>query len=103
MSTRQRTVASFVEEAGIEVSVEARLLDLASEISELSKETLKATNFGRAPFYLSGGWADELDDVLFCLVCLANNTGVDLDAALDGTLGKYRERFALGDDAGSGR
>ena len=29
----------------------------------------------------------------------ANSTGVDLEAAL----GKYRERFALGGDVGSGR
>ena len=33
----------------------------------------------------------------------ANSTGVDLEAALDEALGKYRERFALGGDAGSGR
>ena len=35
-------------------------------------------------------------------VCLANDTGVDLETALDGALGKYRERLALGDDVGSG-
>jgi NTP pyrophosphatase (non-canonical NTP hydrolase) len=103
MSTLQRTVASFVEEAGIEASVEARLLDLASEVGELSKEVLKATNYGRAPFHPSGRWAGELGDVLFCLVCLANSTGVDLEAALDGALGKYREGLALGDDARSRR
>jgi hypothetical protein len=32
MSTLQRTVASFVEEAGIEVLVHLRLLDLVSEV-----------------------------------------------------------------------
>jgi NTP pyrophosphatase (non-canonical NTP hydrolase) len=103
MSTLQRTVASFVEETGIEAQVEARLLDLASEVGELSKEALKATNYGRAPFRPSDGWADELGDVLFVLVCLANGTGVDLEAALNGALGKYRQRLALGDDAGSVR
>jgi NTP pyrophosphatase (non-canonical NTP hydrolase) len=75
-------VASFVEDEGIEAPVEARLLDLASEVGELSKEALKATNYGRAPFHPSGGWASELGDVLFVLVCLANSTGVDLEAAL---------------------
>jgi hypothetical protein len=44
MSTLQRTVASFVEEAGIEAPLYARLLDLVSEVGELSKEILKATN-----------------------------------------------------------
>jgi hypothetical protein len=32
LSTLQRTVASFVEEAGIEAPVGARLLDLLSEV-----------------------------------------------------------------------
>jgi hypothetical protein len=57
MSTLQRTVASFVEEAGV-----------------------------------------EMGDGLFALMCLANSTAVDLEAALD----KCRERMALGHDAGSG-
>ena len=42
MSTLQRTVASFAEEAGIEALVHVRLLDLVSEVGELSKEVLKA-------------------------------------------------------------
>lgn len=103
MSTLQRTVASFVEEAGIEAPVEARLLDLASEVGELSKEVLKTTNYGRMPFRAPDGWAGELGDVFFSLICLANGTDVDLEAALDGALNKYRERLALGGDAGSGR
>jgi NTP pyrophosphatase (non-canonical NTP hydrolase) len=103
ISTLQRTVASFVEEAGIEAPVYARLLDLASEVGELSKEVLEGTNYGRAPFRPANGWTGELGDVLFALVCLANSTGVDLEAALGGALDRYRQRLALGDDAGSGR
>jgi len=103
MATLQRTVASFVEEAKIEAPVAARLLDLLSEVGELSKEALKATDYGRDSFRPPDGWAGELGDIFFALVCLANSTGVDLEAALDGALGKYRERLALGDDVGSGR
>jgi NTP pyrophosphatase (non-canonical NTP hydrolase) len=103
MSTLQRTVASFVEESGIDAQIEARLLDLVSEVGELSKQALEATDYGREPFRPSDGWAGELGDVLFALVCLANSTGVDLEAALGGALDKYRERLALGGDAGSGR
>ena len=99
----QRTVASFVEEAGIEAPVEARLLDLVSEVGELSKEVLEGTGYGHAPFQLPDGWADELGDVFFALVCLANATGVDLGVALGGALDRYRERLAFGGGAGSGR
>ena len=99
MATLQRIVASFVEEAGIEAPVHARLLDLVSEVGELSKEALEATGYGRNSFHPPDGWAGELGDVFFALVCLANDTGVDLEAALDGALGKY---LLLGGDAGSG-
>jgi NTP pyrophosphatase (non-canonical NTP hydrolase) len=103
MSTLQLTVASFVEEAGIEAPVHARLLDLVSEVGELSKEALEVTDYGGVPFRSPDGWADELGDVLFALICLANSTGVDLEAALDGAVGKYRRRLVRGGDAGSGR
>jgi hypothetical protein len=32
-----------------------------------------------------------------------NSSGVNLEAALDGALGRYRERLALGGHVGSGR
>jgi hypothetical protein len=39
----------------------------------------------------------------FVVRAAANSTGVDLEAALDEAVSKYRERFALGGDVGSGR
>ena len=36
--------------------------------------------------------AGDLGDALFVLLCLANSTGVDLDAAFEATLEKYRVR-----------
>ena len=99
----QRTVASFVEKHGIETPVYARLLDLSSEAGELSKEYLKSTDYGRKPFKKPmDGWQDEIGDVFFSLVCLANSTGVDLEAALRGSLKKYEERLRRKGGAGSG-
>ncbi len=99
----QGSVAAFVDEYGLEAPVHARALDLASEVGELAREILEGTDYGRAPFEAPEGWTAELGDALFALVCLANSTGVDLESALVGTLEKYRERIALGGDAGSGR
>ena len=99
----QGSVAAFVEEYRLEAPVHARALDLASEVGELAKGILENTDYGRAPFEAPGGWTAELGDALFSLICLANSTGVDLEAALVGTLEKYRGRLALGGDAGSGR
>ncbi len=98
----QKDVYRFVEENGLEAPVQARLLDLVSEIGEASKEALKATDYGRRPFRARGGWDDELADVFFSLVCVANSTGVDLEAALRGALGKYARRLEAGGGAGSG-
>ena len=36
--------------------------------------------------------ADEMADVLFVLICLANQTGIDLEAALEANLSKKTER-----------
>lgn len=98
----QQAVACFVEEHGLEAPVEARLLDLASEVGELSKEVLKGTEYGSGPFRKTGGWEGELGDALFSLICLANSTGSDLGVALEQTLDKYRERICGGGDASSG-
>ncbi|NIP60173.1 MAG: nucleotide pyrophosphohydrolase [Gemmatimonadetes bacterium] len=38
--------------------------------------------------------AEELADVLFVVLVLANERGIDLDAALEDVLEKYRERDA---------
>lgn len=99
----QRRVAGFVEEYGLEAPVQVRVLDLISEVGELSKEVLKATDYGREPFQKPQNWDDELGDVSFSLVCIANSTGVDLEGALDGALEKYRERLTGWGDMGSGR
>jgi hypothetical protein len=98
MSTLQRTVASFAEEAGIEALVHLRLLDLVSDVGELSKEVLKATDYGRAPFNPPESCAVEMGDGLFALMCLVQSR-LQIHS---GAVGKYRGRMALGDDAGSG-
>lgn len=69
----------------------------------MAKEVLKGTGYGRRQFEPPHGWDDELGDVLFALVCLANSAGADLEAALDGALHKYQKRLGSESDAGPGR
>lgn len=66
---------------------------LAEEVGELAR----ALNQHHGPKRIKQGEAAaeigaELADVLFALVCIANSTGVDLQAAWDATLEKYRVR-----------
>lgn len=103
LSAAQRAVAAFVAAHRLATPVPFRLLDLTSEVGELAKEVLKATDYGRRPFESDEAWAGELADVLFAVLCLADSTGVDLDAALRRALEGYERRIALRGDAGSGR
>lgn len=98
----QTRVAEFVSAYQLEASVEARLLDLSSEVGELAKEALKTSHYGRAAFAPNAAWAGELADVFFALICLANSTQVNLDEALNGALEKYQTRLAAKGEAGSG-
>jgi NTP pyrophosphatase (non-canonical NTP hydrolase) len=98
----QKSVADFVQKHKLEASVEARLIDLLSEIGELAKEALKGSDYGKAPFTQTQAWEEELADAFFSLVCLANSTGVNLEKALEGVLAKYEARLSEKGDAGSG-
>ena len=99
----QDQVAEFVACHGLETGVAYRMLDVISEIGELSKELLKATGYGSGEFQPGERWEEELGDVLFSLICVANSTGVNLEQAVSKVLEKYRKRLASRQDAGSGR
>ena len=90
----QESVRSFIASAGLDTPAPGRVLDLVSEVGELAKEAVKATDYGRESFRVPDGWEDEVGDVFFSLVCLANETGVDLERALAGALRKYEQRLA---------
>jgi len=75
---------------------------LVSEAGELAKEILKSTEYGKKPFRPTGAWNDELGDVIFSLICLANRTNVDLETAVIQALKKYQHRVESKGDVGSG-
>ncbi len=98
----QERVADFVAENHLEVGPADRLLDLVSEIGELAKEYLKATQYGTQDFRPNESWDDELGDACFALFCVANRTGVDLTVAVDRAMSKYASRIDTKGSVGSG-
>jgi NTP pyrophosphatase (non-canonical NTP hydrolase) len=98
----QSRVAAFVRAHHLETDVAHRLLDVASEVGELSTEVLKRTDYGKVAFRPDDAWADELGDVFFALLCLAEQTDVDAEQALLNSLKKYEQRIRENDDPGSG-
>ncbi len=99
----QLAVARFVEAHALEASPAIRLLDLVAEAGEVAKELLTGTRYGREDFRPDAAWAEELADLFFALVCVANSTGVNLETALEAALAKYTARLTEWGDAGSGR
>jgi NTP pyrophosphatase (non-canonical NTP hydrolase) len=98
----QTRVAAFTKTHQLEHDAAARLLDLVSETGEVAKEMLKATQYGAQEFSRTDAWCDEMGDVFFALVCLANETDVNLDDALAAALEKYCARIAERETPASG-
>ena len=103
ISDLQRKVSNIVKKNELETNLETRLLDLVSELGELSKESLKSSDYGKEEFKYTDEWVNELGDVLFSLICVANNTNVDLETALNKALNKYKRRINKKGDIGSGK
>ena len=93
LTTIQKVVNQFAEEKKMKSKPDVRILDLASEVGELSKEVLKGTNYGQQSFQKTDEFEGELGDVLFSLTCLANESECDLVDCLNQVLNKYRDRF----------
>ncbi|HIE39196.1 MAG TPA: nucleotide pyrophosphohydrolase [Anaerolineales bacterium] len=98
----QRRVAAFARSHGLLHDPATHALDLASEVGEVAKGVLEATDYGRRPFRPEPGLAAEMGDALYSLLTLAEACGVDADQALEAALAKYEHRLAQRGDAGSG-
>lgn len=102
-SEAQKLVAAFIAKEFKPTTVGAWLLDFESELGELAKEWLKDSDYGRGDFVKGKGWDEEMGDVFFVLLALAEVTDVDLEEALAKVMAKYRKRIETMGTAASGR
>lgn len=103
LSVIQEKVNGFTKDKGITTGVEVRIADLASEVGELAKEVLKGTGYGKKQFSNTEGWENEIGDVLFSLICIANETDTSLEQCIKSALVKYEKRFMQSGHLDSGR
>ena len=86
----QLKVDTWIKTVGVRYFNElTNLALLAEEVGELAR--IIARKYGEQSFKESdkdSDMADEMADVLFVLICLANQTGVDLTAAFERNLEK---------------
>lgn len=90
----QNSVDSWIKEHGVRYFNElTNLAMLTEEVGELAR--IIARKYGEQSFKESDkvyNLEDEMADVLFVLICLANQTGVDLTKALQKNLDKKTKR-----------
>ena len=92
----QTKVDQWIKTVGVRYFSELTNLGiLMEEVGELSR--LVVRKYGDQSFKESDKgkeWADEMADVLWVLICLANQTGVDLTSALEENFKKKNIRDA---------
>lgn len=96
-------VYGFLDEYKLRCGITERYIDLSSEVGELGKELLKATDYGKVDFRMTADTEQELGDCLFSLIALSCELGIDPADALTGAINKYEARLADKGSAGSGR
>lgn len=92
----QQTVDHWIQTTGIRYFDElTNMAILTEEVGEVAR--IMARQYGEQSFKESDKGkelGDELADVLFVLICIANQTGVDLTSALAQNLEKKTSRDA---------
>lgn len=90
----QKLVDDWIKTVGVRYFSElTNTAMLMEEVGEVAR--IMARRFGDQSFKKSDeavDLADEMADVLFVLICLANQTGIDLTAALEKNLEKKTRR-----------
>ncbi|MAE19284.1 pyrophosphatase [Candidatus Poribacteria bacterium] len=90
----QKIVDNWIQEVGVRYFSElTNMAILAEEVGEVAR--IISRKYGDQSFKASDrevDLAEELADVLFVLICLANQTGVDLETAFKQSLDKKTKR-----------
>lgn len=90
----QQLVDEWIQTVGIryfsELTNLAQLMEEVGEVARIISRTCGDQSF--KPSETDHSLADELADVLFVVICLANQTGIDLTEALQRNLEKKTNR-----------
>ena len=102
----QKSVIDIVEEYPdqLTMNLDIAVLDLVSEVGELAKELLKSNNYGRTtngPCVVGDNFTQELGDIFYSLIMVANAASIDLDRSLEASISKLKCRLIHKGYAGS--
>ena len=92
----QQTIDQWIKTTGVryfnELTNTAMLMEEVGEVARIMARQYGEQSFKEADKEVN--LADEMADVLFVLICLANQTGIDLTQALNQNLAKKNIRDA---------
>ena len=90
----QEKVYKFLEKSGTKTTPMVRVMDINSELGELSKEILKKTNYGKTSYSIPDAAVQmEYGDTLFSVIALGVELGLDIETSLGVALKKYEARL----------
>lgn len=94
-------VKEFNEKYMTPLSANIRLLDIQSELGELSKEVIKSQNYGNTHFTSNEELELELGDLLYSIISFALENNIDPKNCLNKAIEKYKTRFTKKGHIGS--
>ena len=89
----QERAVTFARQYNLLHTPATHALDLTSEVGEVAKEILEATEYGRRAPQFGTNLSMELGDALYSLLVLSEVCGVDAREALEQSLAKMRNRL----------
>ena len=99
-----KNVLDFLVKSKTDTNALIRLADISSELGEVAKEVLKASDYGRDTHILkdTASFKEEYGDLLFTVLALGVENDVDPSDALEVVLNKYNKRLETKGHIGSG-
>lgn len=93
MKALQKRIKKYCEENNLESPPLYRLLDVMSELGEVSKEVLEISKYGRKPIQCNENLKSEIGDLFYSLITLANSFDIDLEDCLNISFEKLKKRM----------
>lgn len=94
----QSRVDDWIRKIGVryfsELTNLAQLTEEVGELARIMSRTYGDQSFKASDLKMDSSLGDELADILFVVICIANQTGVDLTEAFDANLNKKTVRDA---------
>ena len=98
LSEAQKQVDEWIKTIGVryfnELTNTAILMEEVGELARIMARKYGEQSFKESDKNSDSDMADEMADVLWVLICLANQTGVDLTAAFEKNMAKKTNRDA---------